>query len=417
MADIHDIPFEEIELFLSKNDKSISKNTAYDDALELIKSCEAKYYSDIIVLWMIAYNLLQLNAKIPKLKKSEILALPSHELTKLARSLILKKNNIDNIIHILFYLHKLDDVVVKDANFGILSILNEDTIIALLRTMDISTVGNICKSSKQIKAICESTIGRQTIIDKLPKNDRLDVSSYTIEELIFFNEVSKMKKSIIGVTTNYAYFYFSKTIYVFSKGNRVHTIPIDIDDINQTIMSQDKVIILTNDGMIYHKDLRNNKYTEFHIADKIAGIFEFENGKISIITATGDYFIWDGHINSEPYQVVGLHNIIQKIDDLVLTSEGEVYLRKRKDDKLSIKPEFSRTLTQSNLEDIKKYNVMILMNSYGLVESITSQNWIYYKFKNLSNIVQITKYYALDDNGRIYFINPKDYSVTQYSYN
>lgn len=392
--DIYDILFDEIELFLSGNDISLSNDIykVYDDALKLIKSGKAEYYPDSVIQWMIAYNLVQLNVDIPIYKESYVLSLSTSELNKLAKSLTLKTTNVDVILQILFYLHKLEEDV--NINPGILSVLNPDTIIALLRTMDIDSIGNMCKSSKQIKDVCESTIGRQTIISKLPY-DTLDISNYKTKELLFYAKIATMKKTI-NVNYNRAYIYKNKSLYLFSSDQNIVSKYIDKDNINQIIILDPimNVLILTNDGKLIHKNLNTNFEYEFFITDKVAGIFQFTPYSVSIITATGNYFTWSGKINMPPTKSIGLREVVQRANKLYLTSKGDVYVE-------FTKHEFEK--------EVK--NTSIVGN---FSESIASTSSVYQKIKNLNNIIQITEYYALSSNGNVYFINPYDYSIQQY---
>jgi len=108
MADINDIPYEDIEEFLLANNKNL-KDNVYDKTLILLKDKEAIGHTTSIIEWMIAYNLLQNDINIPQYSIDEIDNMSQDEINKIAKLLTMKGNNTKNIKNILRYLHKLDD--------------------------------------------------------------------------------------------------------------------------------------------------------------------------------------------------------------------------------------------------------------------------------------------------------------------
>lgn len=372
MTSITDIPYKEIESFLSSNNVNISDDIDknYNKAWTLLQNGKYEYIPDDIILWMIAYNLVLLKVKIPKYKKSMILSYSHEDLFKLTKLLTLKKVDIDNIFGVLSYLHKL----VDDTNVGILSILNEDTMIALLRTMNIKAIENICKTSKQIRSICESPVGRQIVISRFPKKDNLDVSNYTFDELIFYEKIVKMKPDDSKTLQQYLSKVNQYIKDLKNISNKISSEDITkINNINQVMdMLWDRYVILTNKGKLYYINMEKNTVNEFFITNKIAGIFRNEG--YSIITADGNYFTWNGYPSHDPHLVHGLYQVLQKRGNMYLTSTGNIYVTK---------------------------DTLI---SYDEVP-------IYYKIKDLNNIIEITEHYALSEDNVLYFINHKDYSV------
>ena len=111
MTTIRDIPYEDIKIFLDANNKNIrDKDDAYDQALKLLKNKKAVGHTTNIVEWMIAHNLLINNIDVPYYTTKEIDYMSQSEINRLAKKLTMKSNNKDNIINILRYLHKLEDV-------------------------------------------------------------------------------------------------------------------------------------------------------------------------------------------------------------------------------------------------------------------------------------------------------------------
>lgn len=118
MTDIRDIKILHIKKFLELNNKKIENDVdIYDMALSLMRNPDTKYDDDIsIIEWMLAHNALKSKISIPKYTIIELQNLQSSEFNKLAKSLGLSKNNINNVINILKYMDKLDTDFEQDLN-------------------------------------------------------------------------------------------------------------------------------------------------------------------------------------------------------------------------------------------------------------------------------------------------------------
>lgn len=106
--DIRDVPYTDIISFLEDNKISVPKDRAkvYDKVLtSLSKNWE--HYPISIVEWITAQNLLRTEVNIPVYTKSQIDNLNKNEIEQLAKLLTMKSNDINHIINILKYLHKL----------------------------------------------------------------------------------------------------------------------------------------------------------------------------------------------------------------------------------------------------------------------------------------------------------------------
>ena len=113
MADIHDIDIEHVKILLSKNNIKILKpeNEIYDLAFDLLYE-KSTSYDDVplsVIEWMMAHNAIKKNIITETYSIEDIKALSTTEINKLSKNLGMKGNNIDNILNILRYMHKLKE--------------------------------------------------------------------------------------------------------------------------------------------------------------------------------------------------------------------------------------------------------------------------------------------------------------------
>ena len=131
MTSVYDIPFEDIEEFLSANNENYNdENDAYNKTLILLKNKNSVGHTTKIIEWMMAHNLLLRNINIPNYTTSQINNLSQSEINRLAKLLKMNGSNIENIKHILRYLHKLDNknkilLPIPELNDIIFSTLND----------------------------------------------------------------------------------------------------------------------------------------------------------------------------------------------------------------------------------------------------------------------------------------------------
>lgn len=165
MTDIKDIPFDDAKQFLYDNDIEISsdKNKIYYEIRKLIRngSYDVTTIPISIVEWILAYNLIVSKINILKYTVSEIALLSKSEINKLAKLLGMTGNNIENIINILYYAHKLIT----------LSILPEELILEEIIINNIDTnFTNICKTNKNFQNLCEDDKFWRKLYDKYYSN-------------------------------------------------------------------------------------------------------------------------------------------------------------------------------------------------------------------------------------------------------
>jgi len=173
MASIRDIPYKDIEIFLIANKKAFrGENDAYDKAKELLKDENMEGHTDNILEWIIAYNLLKSKVNIPNYTLYEIHKMSQNKLNDLAKLLTMKGNDVENIINILRFLHKLDDSVDINTN-QILNIAGEEIFNIILSNMDNKTINrmNINKYSTLVLEDQEFWKNRLEEIFGLKSND------------------------------------------------------------------------------------------------------------------------------------------------------------------------------------------------------------------------------------------------------
>lgn len=149
MTSIHDIPRNDIEIFLLANNQNIQNNDQdYKLALTLLKDRKTIGHTTSIIEWMIAYNLLKRKVDIKNYTSHEIDTMSQNKINRLAKLLTMNGNNKDNIKNILKYLNRLNkEFLISDINDIILENLNQielqhlniyhlyfDDIIKLLKT-------------------------------------------------------------------------------------------------------------------------------------------------------------------------------------------------------------------------------------------------------------------------------------------
>lgn len=297
---------------------------------------------------------------------------------KLSRLLTLNTIDINHILNVLFYLHKLDD--------NNISKLPNELIIEILSNLDNDNIKLMCESSKKIKNICKSQEGKDLIISRL-KDDSLDISTFTFEELLFYSKILPFKGKLgfkpllneIFVLKDNKLIYFTENIMLYTKIIR--------DDVNQVVQySTDIVILLTDNGKLYSYDIITKEQHEIAIINKVIGIFPVSINHIHIVTADGNnYEYYNGILD----KIKKLNRIVQMNFNNCLSDKGEVYI-----------------ITQ--LEGLRFEE--------NISESIKSNGRLYHKIANLPKIKQITNEgYVLSSDNIIYFLNANHSTTTIYS--
>src|SRR5579885_1559796 len=112
MTSIADVPIADIKDFLMKNRIKIDTNEKdiYDSAFNLILKGKGIGYSNNLIDWIIARNLLGEGKNVDYYTRGEIDLMSKKELEDLAKYLeINESNNIkQSVLNVLNYLHKLN---------------------------------------------------------------------------------------------------------------------------------------------------------------------------------------------------------------------------------------------------------------------------------------------------------------------
>jgi len=337
MTDITDIPYKDVELFFVKNKYKIPKNRklTYHLLFTLIQT-ENDYYPESIVEWMMAYNLIQLNVVIPQYKKSEILSLPKRNLSKLSKLLKMKTTNIDHIINILKYLHKLQDETPY------LDFLPDELLGHVIENTNVNSITNLCSTSKRLDKLCYSKEYRDIIQRKL-SDLYLDISNFTNDEVKNYFKMLYLKRKLLISSSLYLVennklfdLVESKSInynerkIVYDKGEILYENVSQVAD-----YADDTLYVLKTNGELVLFNFYESKEIQVFSLNKIINIDTTENLNIlNIKTADKKFYQWFND-TKKLIEVVGLSDIIQitkpyvyldpNTRSLALTSEGNVY--------------------------------------------------------------------------------------------
>jgi len=422
MADIKDIPIHDIELFLKKNGVKFNKNISYSNAFKLMKK-GTDYYTDSIIEWMTAYNLLKLKIIVPSYSKSEILDMSNTELQSLANLLELETPNINHIVNILKYLHKLE---YEEETLFPPEIFRE-----LIGNMNYNSIKKTCNSSLDMKILCNTKDMRNILVSKF-MTDSLNTSTFTDDELDFYDKVKPLKRRMCLTIKD------NRTILTICYNNLLFTLKNDKltyeeSDINEIVTShlyegynsangfeiREINTILYDDGRITTDNVL------FPITNKVINISEYPLAKsnFNIITSKKECYQWNG---LRLFQYINPFNVIQRLTFTCLTDKGEVYTIGDEDIEIpaNFKPDAFGEIGQVNdgvykkLQDLEYYKLHDLprivaltttgefISEDGDIWTLDYYNLIVKKSDNYSNIIQIyegkyTDYY-LDSKGNIF---------------
>jgi hypothetical protein len=202
MSNIRDLHRVDLEQLIYENSTAynsfigVTDDVIYNTAFELMQDPTTSYKNvdKKIVLWLLAYNALQNNV-IPKNKiynNRELDNLPESKINKLAKALGMKKNNIENIKQILFYMDKLhSDLDIGNKKYY-------DLFEPLLLNSDFNGVINLLKAEPGLRSMILKLIPQiiQNNIDNINNNKHYDTLNK--EELIAVR-ISKFVENLIDL--------------------------------------------------------------------------------------------------------------------------------------------------------------------------------------------------------------------------
>lgn len=413
MSDINDIPYEDVLRFLRNNNQKVpyDKEQAYDLLFELIQTNDYDYYTNSIIEWIMAYNLLQLNIKIPKYKTSELLSLNDNQLLKLSKLLKMKSTKLNHIMNILKYLHKLEN----DQDY--LDLLPNELLGHIIENTNSKSITKFCSSSKKLDNLCYSREYRDILQRKL-SDIYLDLANFSNNEVKNYFQTLYLKRRLtIGVEP-----YLIENNKLFRMSSAAPLINIRFKPI-ETICDKEEFLydnvsqiadyyegylyILKINGTVILLNLETFEETEFFVLDKIIDISSTENLDIlNIKTANGDFYQWF-YDRKKLVKVTGLKNIIQVAhpnDDpnkgsFVLTINGYVYEMINTDDVYN----FNQIIILENIIQISSDNKYFL-NMYGDVFTLENNNL----HLELKNVKQISNGGALTVGGEFFDLKTKE---------
>ena len=114
MVDRFDIPYVSIIDFLHNNNVNTgtsNREEHYEKAWELMQNQNSNFEPIVIIEWMKAYNLILLNTDIKIYTIDEIENMSGNDLINLSKLLTMKSldsTKLVNLIHILYFMHKLN---------------------------------------------------------------------------------------------------------------------------------------------------------------------------------------------------------------------------------------------------------------------------------------------------------------------
>ena len=431
MTSIYDINYDDIKLFLTMNGKTIpySHEDSYNLSRKLLKS--AKYYPDIIIDWIIAHNVIVSDIKVPTYTESEIYLLDDKELYNLAKLIKLDRLNISSILNVLRFLHKLKTSDAEElTDLSILSILPKDIVLEILERSNIDEINTLCSTSNKWQNFCESKEVKNIIELKIPF-DSLDISNYTFNQLILYSKMRPLKQKMSTVF-NQLYVLLNKELLVINP-KEITIKGFSNENINQIVPSGGMeyfVNILENDGKVYERNLSMNIVFPTVYANHINSLSNYvsDDGQYKIVAIDSD----GSYQESNGFKWIKISTpfkIIQKNGDLILSSEGDVYITSN-DNKYNI---FGKVMSYksinyvkiSNLPKIKQITALgFVLSVNGKVCQINFTNSKINKYR-LSNIVQISASnfksdlshnvhkicLALSSKGKVTIINNNDLSI------
>jgi hypothetical protein len=175
--DVHDISYKVVVKFLDDPDL-IYNDDYYDILLDIILSGEIEYAPNEIVNWIIAYNNLN-NKNIKIIKLSDIL-LDKIDLDELYD--IFEVDTKDDIIQILFYLHKLNN------DLTIFNNLPDEILRYILLNLDLDSLLLWFKTNKSTNLYGKNQLN-DILKSKITLYSDYDIENLNIEQLMILVKI------------------------------------------------------------------------------------------------------------------------------------------------------------------------------------------------------------------------------------
>jgi len=314
MSSLRDIPFEDILVFLDKNNIGVPQNEdeIYDIVWDLIQDDKHTIFTEAIVNWMKAYNSLSLN--LPHYYEP----LSDEQIKELKE--IFDVDNVDDILDILFYANKLV------TNFDLLK-LPKDIINEVISNMNINEIENICNTSNDMKRLCQNKDVKNIIIEKLP-DDSLFVNDFSLKQLFFYNRVLPLKCVMTTIMDKVYVNIHDKIIKIGHISiNPRSELEIQIPGSNQIIEGNStNLVVLMNDGKVYLYNKHNKDHSLILLYDDEKIVNIVHGGIIHFTSINGNIYSYD-YFNNKIYRYSNIPNVIQSKGSLFLNENGQVYIK------------------------------------------------------------------------------------------
>ena len=323
MTSIYDIPYEDIQIFLSANNRNIkNKDDAYDEFLILLKDKKAQGHTISIIEWMIAHNLSLKRINIPNFTVSEIDNMSQIEIDQLAKLLTMSGNNPENIKNILRYLHKLEEIEpllpeIQDIILSNLSKLElKDINASNLNAYDAIDLLNTHRSKKDARKFIYDNM--QKILSYNFLNTNFDVLTNNNKKLIKRYDREEVNKS---------------TNYIFFKGDilKIDLVRINMDILVNFIIKLAEINELELVKIAIHL-INEYKFPRgfpfnYYLTEKIVHGIDDINMSITLIEIIGEDEFFKEFENVIKYNLIGKSYLSRFLKGLVVLGEDELLLR------------------------------------------------------------------------------------------
>lgn len=284
--DTHQIPYSDVSKFLTNNRINFkNEEDAYNQLKILLKTGIGKNYPVSILEWIIAHNILLNNINIPYYTSYEIDNMSEENINILAKKLTMKKNNRENIKHILEYLGKLysllpeitniisntlDELKIKEIDVvklgykDVIKILKENPTKKIFKKFIYDNLEKIIISNihdwlqfQKFESVMEckdflSTIKNSTNLYN--NNIMLDIIEYYKKDLVIFLDDEKIENTIKKIKNNQD----DGEVYIGKIDmNLLIDFTVDLIDINEIQLAR-KVFDIANELKLFGRSYSYN---------------------------------------------------------------------------------------------------------------------------------------------------------------
>ena len=297
MANIQDVDIGAIKILLSTNNIEIPEKRyeIYDKALNLMNKRSTSYENVpiSIIEWMLAYNALKRNLINKSYHIRDLRKLSKIDQNTLAKSLGMEGNNIENIINILRYMHKLEGELKFEENLDLYK--------PLLLNSQLNTVINLLKSKPSLKPLILE------ILPEIIKNNydiNGDDSAYDFLSKLIDMKDEALIKRVIKVYDDYvedfnAYYVLASSFFeskqldllfeILPKNYDINVLQEAIDSIIRSDLTSEEYYYILHESLKYAVRVKSKdlfEYLGYIWEDVKEGLTEEENKKMKSLFET-----------------------------------------------------------------------------------------------------------------------------------